>query len=139
MDNFRLKKIMKNKLLTNCLNKKNHILKEEFCINYKKYKNLLSIRMKKSKQDYYAVFLTHVGIWQMSTWLPTWKAKSLCHVGTFLPMWFFLLLQKFKTIKIKPEKNPYTQTNTFLLHISRDFNDILFSNIHALLFIFSKL
>ena len=41
-----------------------------------------------------AVFLTHVGIRQMPTWLPTWKAKSLYHVSTFLPMWFFLPLHK---------------------------------------------
>ena len=33
-------------------------------------------------------------------------------------------LQKFKTIKIKPEKNPYTQANTCLLHVSRNFKDI---------------
>ena len=36
----------------------------------------------------------------------------------------FLLLEKFKTIKIKPEKNTYTQANTCLLHISRNFKDI---------------
>ena len=71
-----------------------------------------------------AVFLTHVGIQQMPTWLPTWKAKSLYHVGTFLPTWFFLPLQKFKTIKTKLEKNTYTQANTCLLHISRNFKDI---------------
>ena len=70
------------------------------------------------------VFLTYVGIRQMPTWLPTWKAKSLYHVGTFLPTWFFLPLQKFKTIKIKWEKNLYTQANTCLLHISRNFKDI---------------
>ena len=69
------------------------------------------------------LFLTHVSIWQMPTWLPTWKAKSLYHVSTFLPTWF-LPLQKFKTIKIKREKNLYTQANTCLLHISRNFKDI---------------
>ena len=72
----------------------------------------------------FTVFLTHVGIQQMLMWLPMWKAKSLYHVGTFLPMWFFLPLQKFKTIKIKLEKNTYTQANTCLLHISRNFKDI---------------
>ena len=36
----------------------------------------------------------------------------------------FLPLEKFKTIKIKSEKNFYTQTNTYLLHISRNFKDI---------------
>ena len=60
----------------------------------------------------------------MLTWLPTWKAKSLYHVGTFLPKRFFLPLQKFKTIKIKLEKNPSTQKNRCLLHISRTFKDV---------------
>ena len=48
----------------------------------------------------------------------TLKANSLYHVGTFLP------LQKFKTFKIKLEKNTYTQANTCLLHILRNFKDI---------------
>ena len=72
----------------------------------------------------FSVFLTHVGIRQMPTWLPTWKAKSLYHVGTFLPKCFFLPFQKFKTINIKPEKNPYTQANTCLIQVSRNFKDI---------------
>ena len=74
-----------------------------------------------------SVFLTHVSIRQMPTWLPTWKAKSLYHVSTFLPTWFFVPLEKekFKTIEIKLEKNPYTQANTCLLHTSRNFKDIL--------------
>ena len=44
---------IKNKLLTNFINKKDPILKEEFHTNYKKYRNLLSTLMKKSKQAYY--------------------------------------------------------------------------------------
>ena len=45
---------MKNKLLTNFVNKKDLILKEElFHTNYKKYRNLLSTLIKKSKQAYY--------------------------------------------------------------------------------------
>ena len=43
----------KNKLLKNLINKKDPILKEEFHTNYKKYRNLLSTLMKKSKQAYY--------------------------------------------------------------------------------------
>ena len=70
------------------------------------------------------VFLTHVGIRQMPTWLTTRKAKLLYHVSTFLPSWLFLSLEKFKTIKIKPEQNPYTNGNACLLHISRNFKDI---------------
>ena len=44
---------MKNKLLTNFINKKDPILKQEFHTNYKKYRKLLSTLMKKSKQAYY--------------------------------------------------------------------------------------
>ena len=39
---------VKNKLLTDFINKKDPILKEEFHTNYKKYRNLLSTLMKKS-------------------------------------------------------------------------------------------
>ena len=44
---------VKNKLLINFINKKDPILKEECHSNYKKYRNLLSALMKKSKQAYY--------------------------------------------------------------------------------------
>ena len=44
---------LKNKLLTNFINKKDSILKEEFHTNYKKYRDLRSTLMKKSKQAYY--------------------------------------------------------------------------------------
>ena len=44
---------LKNKLLTNFINKKDPILKEEFHSHYKKYRNLLSTLIKKSKQAYY--------------------------------------------------------------------------------------
>ena len=43
---------VKNKLLTNFINKKDPILKEECHVNYKKYRNLLSTLMMKSKQAY---------------------------------------------------------------------------------------
>ena len=75
--------------------------------------------------DFFSISVFLTSICRMPTWLPTWKAKSLYHVGTFLPTWFFLPLEKFKTIKIKPEKDPYTQTNTCLLHMSRNFKEIL--------------
>ena len=87
-------------------------------ISQQNQKNAIKIKTQ------WPVFLTRVGFRQMPTRLPTWKAKSLYHVGTFLPTWFFLPLQKFKTIKIKWEKNLYTQANTCLLHISRNFKDI---------------
>ena len=44
---------VKNKLLTNFINKKDPILKEKFHTKYKKCRNLLSTLMKKSKQAYY--------------------------------------------------------------------------------------
>ena len=44
---------VKNKLLTNFIDKKNPILKEESHTNYKKYRNLLSTLMKKRKQACY--------------------------------------------------------------------------------------
>ena len=44
---------VKNKLLVNFINKKDSILKEEFHTNYKKYRNLFSTLMKRSKQAYY--------------------------------------------------------------------------------------
>ena len=44
---------VKNKLLTNFINEKDPILKEECHTSYKKYRNLLSTLMKKSKQTYY--------------------------------------------------------------------------------------
>ena len=44
---------VKNKLLTNFINKKDPILKEECYPNYKNDRNLLSTLMKKSKQVYY--------------------------------------------------------------------------------------
>ena len=43
---------VKNKFLTNFIDKKDHVLKKEFHTNYKKYKNLLSSLMEKNKQAY---------------------------------------------------------------------------------------
>ena len=42
-----------NKLLTNYINKRDPVLKEEFHTKCKIHRNLLSTLMKKSKQDYY--------------------------------------------------------------------------------------
>ena len=44
---------MKNKLLTNFINKKDPILKKELHTNHKKYRTLLTTHIKKSKQGYY--------------------------------------------------------------------------------------
>ena len=39
---------VKNKLLTNLINKKDPYIKEKFHTNYEKYRNLISILMKQS-------------------------------------------------------------------------------------------
>ena len=44
---------VKNKLLTNFIDTKDPVLKEEFHTNYKKYRNLFSTLLKKSKHAYY--------------------------------------------------------------------------------------
>ena len=85
----------------------------------------------------FPVFLTQVCIWQMLMWLSMWKAKSLYHLGTFLLTWFFLPLQKFRTIKKQSQKIiPMSKQ----IHTYYIFQGILkiFSNIYALLFIFNK-
>ena len=83
------------------------------------------------------VFLTHVGIRQMPTWLPTWKAKLLSFYGTFLPMRFFCHFKSSKLSKQNWRKIPIPKQ----IRVYYIFQGILkiFSNIHALLFIFSEL
>ena len=51
---------VKNKLLTNFI-KKDPTIKEECHTNYKKYTNLLSTLMKKSKQAYYDRYFEKIG------------------------------------------------------------------------------
>ena len=53
---------VKNKLLTNFINKKDPILKEEFQTNYKKYRNLLSTLMKKSDRLIMIIILKEIEI-----------------------------------------------------------------------------
>ena len=48
---------VKNKLLKHFINRKDPVLKEEFHTKYKKYRNLLTTLMKKSKQAYYNKYL----------------------------------------------------------------------------------
>ena len=70
---------VKNKLLTNFINKKDPILKEECHTNYKKYRNLLSTHIKKSKQAYYDRYFER--IWNNIK--NTWKGiKSLISLKT---------------------------------------------------------
>ena len=53
---------VKNELLKNFINKKGPILKMEFHLNYKKYRNLLPTLMKKNKQAYYDKYFEKNGI-----------------------------------------------------------------------------
>ena len=53
---------IKNKLLTNFINKKDPLLKQEFHTKYKKYITLLSTPMNKSKHTYYDKFLKETRI-----------------------------------------------------------------------------
>ena len=53
---------IKNKLLTNFINKKDPLLKQEFHTKYKKYTTLLSTLMNKSKHTYYDKFLKETRI-----------------------------------------------------------------------------
>ena len=70
---------VKNKLLKSFINKKDPILKEEFHTNYKKYRNLLSTLMKKSKQAYYDKYFER----NWNNIKNTWKGiKSLISLKT---------------------------------------------------------
>ena len=80
MDNLRLTKInIFKKQITNYINKKNPVLKEEFHTKYKKYRNLLSNLMKKSKQAYYDKYFER----NLNNIKNTWKGiKSLISLKT---------------------------------------------------------
>ena len=60
---------VKNKFLTNFINKKDLVLKEEFHTKYKKYRNLPSTYTKKSKQAYYDKYFER----NWNTIKNTWK------------------------------------------------------------------
>ena len=97
---------VKNKLLTNFINKKDPILKEEFHTNYKKYRNLLSTLMKKSKQAYYDKYFQR----NWNNIKNTWKGiKSLFSLKTVVPsVPTVLSLDNGYTIT-----NPYDNAITF--------------------------
>ena len=101
-----LQKSVKNKLLTNFINKKDPILKEECHTNYKKYRNLLSTLMKKSKQAYYDRYFEKN--WENIK--NTWKGiKSLISLKTVASSILTVLsLDNGDTIT-----NPYDIANTF--------------------------
>ena len=97
---------VKNKLLTNFINKKDPILNEQFHINYKKYRNLLSTLLKKSKQAYYDKYFER----NLNNIKNTWKGInaliSLKSVASSVPA--VLSLDNGDTIT-----NPYDIANTF--------------------------
>ena len=76
---------VESKLLTIFINKEDPIVKEEFHTNYKKYRNLLSILMKKSKQAYYDKYFEKNWNNIKNTWkeiksLISLKTKANCTV-----------------------------------------------------------
>ena len=97
---------VKNKLLTNFINKKDPILKEEFHTNYKKYRNLLSTLLKKSKQVYYDKYFQRNWNNIKNTWKGIKSLISLKSVASNAPT--VLSLDNGDTIT-----NPYDIANTF--------------------------
>ena len=97
---------VKNKLLANFINKKDPILKEEFHTNYKKYRNLLSTLMKKSKQVSYDKYFEKNWNNIKNTWKKIKSLVSLKTVAFSVPT--LLSLNNGDTIT-----NPYDITNTF--------------------------
>ena len=97
---------VKNKLLTNFINKKDPVLKEEFHTKYKKYRNLLSTLMKKSKQAYYDKYFERNWNNIKNTWKGIKSLISLKTVASHVPT--ILSLDNGDTIT-----NPYDIVNTF--------------------------
>ena len=94
---------VKNKSLTNFINKKEPILKEECHTNFERYRNLLSTRMKKSKQAYYDRYFER----NWNNVKNTWKGiKSLVSLTSGIPT--VLSPDNGDTIT-----NPYDIDNTF--------------------------
>ena len=98
---------VKNRLLTNYINKKDPILKEEFHNKYKIYRNLLSTLMKKSKQAYYKYFERN---WNniKNTWKGIKSLISLKTVASRVPT--VLSLNNGDIIT-----NPYDIANTLII------------------------
>ena len=88
------------------INKKDPILKEEFHTNYKKYRNLLTTLMKKSKQGYYDKYFERNQNNIKNTWKGIKSLISLKTVAFRVPT--VLSLDNGDTIT-----NPYDIANTF--------------------------
>ena len=97
---------MKNKLLTNFINKKDPILKEKIHTTYKKYRNILSTIMKRSKQVYYDKYFETNWKNIKNTWKGIKSLISLKTAASIVPT--VLSLDNGDTIT-----NPYDIANTF--------------------------
>ena len=97
---------MKNKLFVNFINKKDPILKEEFHTNYKKYRNLLSTLMKRSKQAYFDKYFEANWNNIKNTWKGIKSLITLKSVASNVPT--VLSIDNGDTIT-----NPYDIANTF--------------------------
>ena len=109
MDKLRLTKInIYEKQITykSFINKKDPTLKEEFHTNYKKYRNILSTRMKKSKLAYYNKYFETNWNNIQNTWKGIKSLISIKFVASSVPT--VLSLDNGDTIT-----NPYDIANTF--------------------------
>ena len=97
---------VKNKLLTDLINKKDLILKGECHTNYKYYRNLLSTLMKKSKQAYYDRYFEKKRKNIKNTWKGIKSLIFLKTVASSIPT--VLSLDNGDIIT-----NPYDIANTF--------------------------
>ena len=97
---------LKNKLLTNIINKKDPVQKEEFHTKYQKYRNLLSTLRKKIKQAYYDKCFERNWNNIKNTWKGIKSPISLKTVASNVPT--VLSLDNGDTIT-----NPYDIANTF--------------------------
>ena len=97
---------VKNKLFVNFINKKDPILKGEFHTNYKKYRNLLSTLMKRSKQAYFGKYFEANWNNIKNTWKGIKSLITLKSVASNVPI--VLSPDNGDTIA-----NPYDIANTF--------------------------
>ena len=97
---------VKNILFVNFINKKDPILKEEFHTNYKKYRNLLSTLMKRSKQAYFDKYFEANWNNIKNTWKGIRSLITLKSVASNVPT--VLSLDNGDTIT-----NPYDIANAF--------------------------
>ena len=97
---------VKNKLFVNFINKKDPILNEEFHTNYKKYRNLLSTPMKRSKQAYFDKYFEATWNNIKNTWKGIKSLITLKSVASNVPT--VLSLDNGDTIT-----NPYDIAKTF--------------------------